>query len=506
MAWLVLATTTLLLSSSLAVFEPGCSFMNNQCVYNVKLGHEGQCDAQRTATTTGGGTDTCCNAVQGNMKNLQGVVDELVKQMHEFQQKLGISQSSSVLLNKTTNERDQLLQALENKAAELNSSQANLAHLVQQSANLIQSFKEEIANLTRDLNNCRGVLGLQTSNVSHSTAPGDYTMSLCTFENDTCGYIDLYSTNQWQIGHRAVASTSGPREDHTTGAIKGSYMYIDPKSGDYDYNQRNRTFYLASPEFRPAPAYCVRFWYNMYGADTRSLLVYAKVGSGLGYPIWRSYGNQGQTWHLGEINVDPEFTGHPFKVVFAAMTDAYMIRISYNPYYKSSNTRDNIAIDDVFVYNTTCGHIPTCPPGAVTRKGANSSSCYTFHTTPKPWYKSAEACRQEGATSHLVAITSKEEQDFIVSSIKQSAVLNAAGSYGWYTSGNDEGYEGHFDWTDTGTPYHSAYSDWHQGQPNNVANDQDCLLLQYANANYEWGDVGCDEAHPYICEVDLPVV
>ncbi|XP_071089014.1 uncharacterized protein [Haliotis cracherodii] len=469
MAWLVLATTTLLLSSSLAVFEPGCSFMNNQCVYNVKLGHEGKCDAHGTATTTGGGTNTCCNGVQGNMNNLQGVVDGLVKQMHDVQQKLGISQSSSVLLNRTTNERDQLLQALENKAAELNSSQANLAHLVQQSANLIQNFKEEIANLTRDLNNCRGVLGLQTSNVSQSTAPGDYTMSLCTFENDTCGYIDLYSKNHWQIGRSAVASSSGPREDHTTGAVKGSYMYIDPKSGDYDYNKRNRTFYLASPDFRPAPAYCVRFWYNMYGADTRSLLVYAKV-------------------------------------VFAAMTDAYMVRWSFRPFYQSRNTRENIAIDDVYVYNTTCKHIPTCPPEAVTRKGANSSSCYTFHTTPKPWYKSAEACRQEGATSHLVAITSKEEQDFIVSSIEQSGVLNAAGSNGWYTTGNDGRSEGHFDWTDTGTPYQSAYSDWHQGQPNNVANDQDCLLLQYANANYEWGDVGCDEAHPYICEVELPVV
>ena len=24
-------------------FDPGCSFFNGQCVYNVKLGHEGQC-------------------------------------------------------------------------------------------------------------------------------------------------------------------------------------------------------------------------------------------------------------------------------------------------------------------------------------------------------------------------------------------------------------------------------------------------------------------------------
>ncbi|XP_046551430.1 MAM and LDL-receptor class A domain-containing protein 1-like [Haliotis rubra] len=483
MALLVWGVTLLLLSSSLAVFEPGCSFMNNQCVYNVKLGHEGQCDTQRTATTTGGGSDNCCNAVQGNMNNLQGVVDDLVKQMHGVQQKLGMNQSASVLLNKTTNERDQLLQELTAKAAALNTSQANLAQLVQQSANAIQ----------KTLNNCKGVLGLRTSNVSQSTASDDYTVSLCTFENTNCGYTDLSSVNKWKIGHGIENRYIGPQEDHTTGAPKGTYMYIDPTSGDYDYHRTNRTFYLASPDFQPAPAYCVRFWYNLDGADARSLLVYAKVGSGLGYPIWRSYGNHGQTWHLAEINVDSEFTSQPFKVVLAAVTDAYKVRLGFAPYYRDENEKDIAAIDDVYVYNTTCTNIPSCPPGAITRKG---------NLVPER----RGLPPRVATTSHLVTITSKEEQDFLVSTIKQSAVLNAAGGYGWYTGGNDERSEGMFDWTDTGLPYQSAYSDWHQGQPNNVANDQNCLLLQYANANYEWGDVDCDEAHPYICEVELPVV
>ena len=30
-------------------FDPGCSFFNGQCVYNVKLGHEGQCDHSKRA-------------------------------------------------------------------------------------------------------------------------------------------------------------------------------------------------------------------------------------------------------------------------------------------------------------------------------------------------------------------------------------------------------------------------------------------------------------------------
>ncbi|XP_048240727.1 perlucin-like protein isoform X2 [Haliotis rufescens] len=244
----------------------------------------------------------------------------------------------------------------------------------------------------------------------------------------------------------------------------------------------------------------------MYWADTRSLQVYAKVGSGFGNAMWRNYGNQGETWHLAEVNVDPEFSKQPFKVVFEAVTDAHSLSSQWYPFSHPVDTDGDIAIDDVYVYNTTCKDIPTCPPGAITRKGANSSSCYTFHTTPKSWYKSALSCRQEGATSRLVWVTSQEEQDFIVNTTKQHAGLKAAGQYGWYTSGNDERSEGHFDWTDTGLFYQSAYSDWHQGQPNNVANNQDCLLLQYAGADYEWGDVNCNEAHPFICEVEFPTV
>lgn len=39
-------------------FDPGCSFSNGQCVYNVKLGHETQCDtAGKRATADGTGTD-----------------------------------------------------------------------------------------------------------------------------------------------------------------------------------------------------------------------------------------------------------------------------------------------------------------------------------------------------------------------------------------------------------------------------------------------------------------
>ena len=37
----------------------------------------------------------------------------------------------------------------------------------------------------------------------------------------------------------------------------------------------------------------------------------------------------------------------------------------------------------------------------------------------------------------------------------------------------------------------------------NVGSNQDCLLLQYADTDYEWGDVDCVDKHPYICEAHV---
>lgn len=75
-----------------------------------------------------------------------------------------------------------------------------------------------------------------------------------------------------------------------------------------------------------------------------------------------------------------------------------------------------------------------------------------------------------------------------------------AGQSGFYLSGNDETSENHFVWTNNGTPTSLSYSNWYPGQPNNVASNQDCLLMQYPDADYQWGDVACSEKHSFICE------
>nr|KAG5693740.1 hypothetical protein BaRGS_002123 [Batillaria attramentaria] len=260
---------------------------------------------------------------------------------------------------------------------------------------------------------------------------------------------------------------------------------------------------MTSPEYPAAMGgYCIRFWYNMYGSDIRSFNVYAKIASaGSGYPIFSMTGAQNQMWHMAEVDLDSEYTSKPFQLRFDATSDAY--RSSYSS-TSLLHTSGDIAFDDVYVYNTSCKNIPLCSPNGITRDVNGHTTCYTFHVQPATWYEAADACRHEGATTALVAVTSQDEQDFLVNTIKADQALTTAGQYGFYTAGADQRSEKTFDWTDTGTPYTSTYSNWKTGQPNDVGSDQDCLLLEYPDLDFQWGDVDCDSRHPFICETSYP--
>ena len=51
-------------------FDPGCSFFNGQCVYNVKLGHEGQCGHSTRAagdnSASSSGIQVCTTELETN--------------------------------------------------------------------------------------------------------------------------------------------------------------------------------------------------------------------------------------------------------------------------------------------------------------------------------------------------------------------------------------------------------------------------------------------------------
>ncbi|KAL5012982.1 hypothetical protein ScPMuIL_011533 [Solemya velum] len=266
--------------------------------------------------------------------------------------------------------------------------------------------------------------------------------------------------------------STGPRADRTYGSLTGHYFKLNSASMATTY-RRNHSATFTSPEFEPASAYCVRFAYNMFGSDIKYFRVYAKIGTGRGYPVFSRDGAQGADWQMGQISLDSEYTSSPFRLVFEGWTNAY--RYSHSSSYISDRNSD-IAVDDVYVYNTSCSRIPDCPPGAYRRVTGTTTTCYTFHVAGKSWTDAEIFCRSQG--------------------------LNVAGTYGWYTIGNDMYHEQQFSWTDSGSPVPMTYSNWHQGQPNDVGGQQDCLLMEYPDADYEWGDVDCSTKHPFICETN----
>ena len=60
--------------------------------------------------------------------------------------------------------------------------------------------------------------------------------------------------------------------------VLGHYLIMDAQQiGSQSTHHSVTTVSMTSPLYPPAPGYCLRFWYNMYGRDVIDLHVYAKV-------------------------------------------------------------------------------------------------------------------------------------------------------------------------------------------------------------------------------------
>ncbi|XP_071088063.1 uncharacterized protein [Haliotis cracherodii] len=116
-------------------FDPGCSFMNGQCVYSVKLGHEGQCDAQTPAATTA--STSCCRAVEDDVALMKASMALMTKQIAQLQNTNG-GQSTSPLGDLSV---EQLQKALSDKEEQLR--------------NVTRDASYEISRLHNELDACR---------------------------------------------------------------------------------------------------------------------------------------------------------------------------------------------------------------------------------------------------------------------------------------------------------------------------------------------------------------
>ncbi len=108
---------------------------------------------------------------------------------------------------------------------------------------------------------------------------------------------------------------------------------------------------------------------------------------------------------------------------------------------------------------------------------------------PERFGLARQACEAEGAM--LASIRSQAEQDFV------TTAAFALRRTRWYLGALDWPDEGEFRWLDE-SPF--EFSIWAEGEPNNHANAEDCVVFGHRGAP-EWNDVYCGVYTSFVCRL-----
>jgi len=147
--------------------------------------------------------------------------------------------------------------------------------------------------------------------------------------------------------------------------------------------------------------------------------------------------------------------------------------------------------------------IDQCAPDGDCVLKIRATTGYYVCDDERSFDQARERCAQSEGM-HLVAIESKEEDDFLLSSVTADKV---------WIGGNDYATEGTFEW-ETGEVFwrggangaapHGVYTNFVDYEPNNEGlsnGPADCVILwQQPDA---WADASCNDPHGYVCEFEL---
>ena len=116
---------------------------------------------------------------------------------------------------------------------------------------------------------------------------------------------------------------------------------------------------------------------------------------------------------------------------------------------------------------------------------------YQLLGASRTWHEMKAYCESIGG--HLACITSAEEDAFLFSYLKQY------GRPSTYFGFTDEGHEGQWTWV-TGEPV--GYTNWHDGEPNNLDFDEHWANYYSDFSNGQWNDAPVSSAQNFFCEWD----
>ncbi|XP_061173555.1 MAM and LDL-receptor class A domain-containing protein 2-like [Saccostrea echinata] len=183
-----------------------------------------------------------------------------------------------------------------------------------------------------------------TPAISMATTPAVFPKTAvdCDFETGLCSWNqDVGDDFNWSIKNGTTSSgNTGPTADHTLQNNLGHYIYIEV-SGKLP----NTTARLISPSvYVQSAGVCLKFWYNMYGAQINNLNLYVQnVSSTKKQMLWNKHGSQGTDWKYAQVHLQSQ---GQVKFVFEGVAG-----VSY---------QGDIALDDISLNQGLCPGSPTC--------------------------------------------------------------------------------------------------------------------------------------------------
>ncbi|KAL7983544.1 hypothetical protein Chor_000420, partial [Crotalus horridus] len=170
----------------------------------------------------------------------------------------------------------------------------------------------------------------------------------CTFEDGFCYWIQhIKDRTEWERTDGPVFPTTGPDFDHTFGNLSGYYVL----TLTYRTSEQLRIEMFSLPLDPISDAYCLSFWYYMYGIKIYRLNVKIIYDDNNEKIIFQKEGNYGNIWNYGQITLNET---SKFKVAFEALKRYYW---------------NDIALDDIGLSNGACAKsiypeptlVPTIP-------------------------------------------------------------------------------------------------------------------------------------------------
>ncbi|XP_074997070.1 C-type lectin BpLec-like [Calonectris borealis] len=133
----------------------------------------------------------------------------------------------------------------------------------------------------------------------------------------------------------------------------------------------------------------------------------------------------------------------------------------------------------------------SCPQNWYSYRGY----CYGYFTERRSWAQAENECKRYGPMGRLASIHSLGASRVLASYVSSQR----DGTNTWIGL-QDEEHTRQWKWSDNSA---FDYKRWAAGQPNNLWDKEDCVVLDKLSGFEFWHDYPCDSTFPFLCQHQL---